>query len=125
MKKRLFVKNAWYNSLLNYIPKPIKTVGGVKDKIMVFLKTNTTEDYNKPKRVNNVYGGEKKTRKPKAKQKQAVDNMIQNERWRNFSGKKEKIKQNNQIQNNQKCLKFFGTRRKRLLQTIKRGKSWL
>ena len=47
---------------------------------MVFLKTNTTEDYNKPKRVNNVYGGEKKTRKPKAKQKQAVDNIIQNER---------------------------------------------
>ena len=28
-KKKTFAKNIWYDWLINYIPEPIKTVGGV------------------------------------------------------------------------------------------------
>ena len=37
-------------------------MGGVKDKIASLLKTNTTNDYSKPKPVTSVYGGGKKSR---------------------------------------------------------------
>ena len=64
-------KNFWYDWLINYIPKIIKqTVAGVKDNFMSLFKTNITENYSKPKRVNNVYGGRKKPRKPKIKKTQ-------------------------------------------------------
>ena len=68
MKKRSLEKNTWfdwYNWLINYIPQPKKTVGGVKDKIMSHFKTNTSNDYSKSACVNNVNGGGKKLRKPK------------------------------------------------------------
>lgn len=39
-----------------------------------------------------MYGVEKKTRKPKIKQKQAVDNIITNERWRNIFRQKRENK---------------------------------
>ena len=42
-KKRTFIKNTWYDwydLLIKYIPEPIKkSVGGIKDQIMSFLKT--------------------------------------------------------------------------------------
>ena len=34
IEKSLLVKNTWYDWLINYIPEPIKTVSGVKDKIL-------------------------------------------------------------------------------------------
>ena len=42
MKKRLFAKNTCYDWLVNYIPELIKTMGGVKDKIMSLFETHTT-----------------------------------------------------------------------------------
>ena len=44
-------------------------LGGVRDNILILFKTNTTNDDSKPKRVNNMYGGEKKSRKTKIKKK--------------------------------------------------------
>ena len=32
------------------------TVGGSKDRIMIFFKTTLTRDYSKPTRVKNIYG---------------------------------------------------------------------
>ena len=40
-------------------------MGGLKDRVMSFFKTNTAEDYAKSKCVKDVYGGEKKPRKVK------------------------------------------------------------
>ena len=40
-------------------------MSAIKDKVMSSFKTNTTKDYSKPKRVNNVYGGDKKNLKTK------------------------------------------------------------
>lgn len=40
-----------------------KAMSDVKDKNLSFFKTNTTENYIKPARVNNVYRGLKKPRK--------------------------------------------------------------
>ena len=58
MKKIRPIKNACYNWLINYIPKPIrKSVGGFKDKIVSLFKKNT------PKHT--VYGRRKKLRKPR------------------------------------------------------------
>ena len=40
MKKRSLAKNIWYNwfdCLINYISGPIKMVGGVKDKLLLWL----------------------------------------------------------------------------------------
>ena len=42
-------------------------MGGVKSKIMSFFKTNTTKNYSKATRANNVDGGQKKPRKSKIK----------------------------------------------------------
>ena len=42
---------------------------------MSLFKTNTTKNYSKPARVNNVYGGQKKLRKPTIK-KQSDDKII-------------------------------------------------
>ena len=42
---------------------------------MSLFKTNTTKNYSKPARVNNVYGGRKKLRKPTIK-KQSDDKII-------------------------------------------------
>ena len=42
---------------MNYIPEPIKTVSGVKDKILNLFRIKTTEDYNTLKRVKNLLGG--------------------------------------------------------------------
>ena len=59
-KKRTFTKNTWYDWydwVINYIPEPIRNVGGVKDQIMSLFKT---KDYSKPKRVKIVHGGGKK-----------------------------------------------------------------
>ena len=49
-------KNSWYDCISETRKK---TVSGIKDNIMI----NTTEDYHKPTRVKNVYGGRKKSRK--------------------------------------------------------------
>ena len=64
MKKR---PHAWYDILTNYISGSVKYGGGVKDKIMHLFKTNAIEEYSKPKRARKVYGGRKKSRKPKVK----------------------------------------------------------
>ena len=68
-KKRPFSKKqTWYNQhdwLTGYIPESIK-----KDEIMNISKTNMTKVYNKPTRVNNVYAGGGKPRKPNIKNKQ-------------------------------------------------------
>ena len=48
IKRRPLAKNnwyIWYNRLINYIPKPIKTASGVK--VMSLFITNTIKDYNK------------------------------------------------------------------------------
>lgn len=42
-------------------------LGDVKEKIMRFLKINTTEDYSKATGVSNVHGGGKKPIKTKIK----------------------------------------------------------
>ena len=47
----------------------MKTVDAVKDKIMSLFKTNAIKDYSKPMNTNNVYGGGKKPRKPKIRNK--------------------------------------------------------
>ena len=46
---------------MKYIPKPLKTVGVVMEKIMSLFLSNAT----KPTRVNNVHRGRKESRKPK------------------------------------------------------------
>ena len=62
MKKIRSIKNTWYEWLINDILEPIrKSVGGFKDKIGRFFKTNT------PKQT--VYGRVKKLSKPKAQNK--------------------------------------------------------
>ena len=62
IKKIRPVKNTWYDWLINCIPEPIrKNVGGLKDKVISYFKTNT------PKQ--RVYGKEKKLSKPKAQSK--------------------------------------------------------
>ena len=40
-------------------------IGGVKEKTMSFLKTTTTKNYSKQRRINNVHAGKKKPRKPR------------------------------------------------------------
>ena len=93
MKKRSLAKNTcfdWYDWLINYIPQPIKIVGGVKDNSMIFLKKYTIKHYSKPKCFSNVYGGGKKPRKPKII-RQSKDNTIKNIR-KSFRLKK-KMKQ--------------------------------
>ena len=42
-------------------------VGSVRDKIISLFKTNTIKNYDKPTYVSNVYGDQKKLRKPKNK----------------------------------------------------------
>lgn len=44
-------------------------VGGVKDKIMILLKTNTTENFSKLTRVNNAFGSQKKQENQNKKNK--------------------------------------------------------
>ena len=47
MEKKRHIKSAWYDSLINYIPNPIReAVGGffVK-KVLSLFKTNTPKDY--------------------------------------------------------------------------------
>ena len=62
MKKIRPIKNACYDWLISYVPEPIrKSVGGFKDKIVSFFKTNT------PKK--SVYGRRKKPSKPKKQNK--------------------------------------------------------
>ena len=49
MKRRPLQESTWcgrYDRLINYILEPKKkTMAGVKEKIMSFLKTNTTKGY--------------------------------------------------------------------------------
>ena len=47
MKKKWRIKNTWYDWLIIYIPEPIKTVGGSKDKVVSLFKTNIPEEYGK------------------------------------------------------------------------------
>ena len=69
-------KKPLYDWLINYILELIKENGaGVKDKIMSLVKINTTENYSKPTRVNNMYGSCDELRKPKIK-KQSENNII-------------------------------------------------
>ena len=60
INKSPFAKSTW---LINYIPKSIKTVGGIKNKIMNLFETNITKGYSKPTLINSVYSGRKKPRK--------------------------------------------------------------
>ena len=58
MKKIRPVNSTWYDWLIDYIPEPIrKSVGGFKNKISSFFKTNTLKQI--------VYSREKKLSKPK------------------------------------------------------------
>ena len=60
-KNRPFVKNTWYNCLINFILEPIKeTLGGVKDEIMSLFKINRTKDYERLTPENNICEGRKK-----------------------------------------------------------------
>ena len=61
-KKHLASVVLLINNLITIFPSP--TVYGVKEEIMSLFKTNTTKDYSRPTRVNNVYSGGKKSRKP-------------------------------------------------------------
>ena len=58
-----------------YFQNRKKTVDGVRKKTMTFYKTNITENYTKPIRVNIVFGGPNNPRKPKIK-KQLIDKII-------------------------------------------------
>ena len=51
------MQKTWYDLLINYIHDPIKSL----------FKINTTKDYSKSTRVNNVNGGGKKPKKLKLK----------------------------------------------------------
>ena len=50
-------------------------MAGVKDKIIIIIKSNATENYRKPTRVDNMSGDRRQPRKPKIK-KQLDDNII-------------------------------------------------
>ena len=50
-------------------------MGDIKDKVKSLFKTIPTKNYSKPIRISNVYGGQKKPRKPKMK-KQSEDKII-------------------------------------------------
>ena len=67
MKNRLLTRNAWHEWLINFTPKPIKMVGGVKGKVMSPFRTITPKDYSKLKHVGDVYEGGKKNKKIKNK----------------------------------------------------------
>lgn len=59
-------------------------MGDVKDKVKSLFKTRPTKNYSKPIRISNVYGGQKKPRKPKMrKQSEAIKdikNLLTNNR---------------------------------------------
>ena len=75
MKRIRFIKNTWYDWLINYIPDPIgKSVGGFKDKIISLFKTNTLKQ--------TVYERGKKLIKPKT-QKRSEENVIALKVFRN------------------------------------------
>ena len=63
LKKKIeLTKSTWYDSLINYIPEPIrKSVGGLENKTVNLFKTNTPKE--------TVYGKGKKLSKPKKKKK--------------------------------------------------------
>ena len=62
MKKIRTIKNTWYDSLINYIPEPIRnSVGRFKNKIVSLSKTNIP--------TQTVHGTGKKLRKPKTQNK--------------------------------------------------------
>lgn len=65
MKNRLLTRNAWHEWLINFSPKPIKMVGGVKGKVMSPFRTITPKDYSKLKHFSDCMKVEKKTRKSK------------------------------------------------------------
>ena len=53
-KKKTFAKNTWYNLhgwLIKYVPDPIKTKGGSKDKIMSNIKMIKTKSFSEPTHV--------------------------------------------------------------------------
>ena len=62
MKKIRTIKNTWYDSLINYIPEPIRnSVARFKNKIVSLSKTNIP--------TQTVHGTGKKLRKPKTQNK--------------------------------------------------------
>ena len=62
MKKIRTIKNTWYDSLINYIPEPIRnSVGRFKNKIISLSKTNIP--------MQTVHGTGKKLSKPKTHNK--------------------------------------------------------
>lgn len=67
MKNGWFVKSTWLDLLINYIPEPIKTMGGVQDKTMSLFKTNSTKNDCKSAHVKNVHDDGKKPRNLKLK----------------------------------------------------------
>ena len=50
IKKRPIRKNTWYDSLINYIPKPLENWWVILTKKLILFKSNTT----KPMCVSNV-----------------------------------------------------------------------
>ena len=50
-----------YDQLIDYIPEPIKSVGGFKDKVLSIFKTNTSKE--------TMYGRGKKQSKRKTQKK--------------------------------------------------------
>ena len=52
MMMRQFLKDTKYDQSIHHIPQAYKILGGGNEKIMGLFKTNTTQNYYKPKHVN-------------------------------------------------------------------------
>ena len=74
-------ENGCCDWLINYISEPIKSVGDSKGKNMSLFKTNTTMDYSKPRRFNNLHDGGKNPRSPKV-QKEKMKNRKNNYKYK-------------------------------------------
>lgn len=73
-------------------------MGDIKDKVKSLFKTIPTKNYSKPIRISNVYGGQKKPRKPKMK-KQSEDKIIKVVEYRVIKDIKNLLTNNSSICN--------------------------